>query len=497
MTVESAVYIDTLNAAYPPGTDAKKEGDDHLRLIKAVLKSSFPNVNGALGFLIDGASVNFPTSFRIKGDFSNATQSNRALFQTSTLNSASYIAAIPNGTGPGSAFNAFSSSDPNNSAYASLACTASSMLIEAGKLGTGTYQPLSFYTGGVERFNIGAGSGITAKTNFTVDTNAGNTVLSYGLFLKAGTYTPQLRAASNVPGIEVVNGANTVVNYTLYDSGIFRANLGEVQASAQLRAFSTNAAAMLRADDTNGYLLSTAIGDRFGGFNTVRPFYWAHSTGAVFIASNGANVSFGAYGIGQILTSYITGVGQHIIRSNQAQSYLCFQTANNFQGNFLYDQTGPNFALVNQANSAYVSLVASAFTVGSDEAFKTNITPFNSVLDLLKNKRTVRFNRKLPMSDGGGEGRTELGVIAQEWQDDFPELISEGVDIDSDGDFIAHQFDKEGNEIFGPHGPPASRKSLYFNYPNAVTVALQGVMELQAALDKALQRIATLEGATP
>lgn len=43
MAVESATYIDGLNSAYPPGTDPRSQGDDHLRLIKAVLKATFPS----------------------------------------------------------------------------------------------------------------------------------------------------------------------------------------------------------------------------------------------------------------------------------------------------------------------------------------------------------------------------------------------------------------------------------------------------------------------
>ncbi len=48
MTVESATYINTLDATYPAGTDAKSEGDDHLRLIKSAVKATFPNVSGAV-----------------------------------------------------------------------------------------------------------------------------------------------------------------------------------------------------------------------------------------------------------------------------------------------------------------------------------------------------------------------------------------------------------------------------------------------------------------
>ena len=42
MSVESATKISQLNAAWPLGSDQKAEGDDHIRLIKSVLKSTFP-----------------------------------------------------------------------------------------------------------------------------------------------------------------------------------------------------------------------------------------------------------------------------------------------------------------------------------------------------------------------------------------------------------------------------------------------------------------------
>lgn len=45
MALESATYINQLVASNPSGADPKGQGDDHLRLIKSVLKSTFPNVN--------------------------------------------------------------------------------------------------------------------------------------------------------------------------------------------------------------------------------------------------------------------------------------------------------------------------------------------------------------------------------------------------------------------------------------------------------------------
>jgi hypothetical protein len=48
MTIETAVYISDLNTANPGSNDQKSEGDDHLRLIKAVLKTTFPNQTSAV-----------------------------------------------------------------------------------------------------------------------------------------------------------------------------------------------------------------------------------------------------------------------------------------------------------------------------------------------------------------------------------------------------------------------------------------------------------------
>ena len=48
MGLETATYIDGLVATNPTSTDLVKFGDDHLRLIKAALLATFPNVTGAV-----------------------------------------------------------------------------------------------------------------------------------------------------------------------------------------------------------------------------------------------------------------------------------------------------------------------------------------------------------------------------------------------------------------------------------------------------------------
>lgn len=48
MSLEAATYINTLDASNPTATDPKSQGDDHIRLVKSVLKATFPNVSGAV-----------------------------------------------------------------------------------------------------------------------------------------------------------------------------------------------------------------------------------------------------------------------------------------------------------------------------------------------------------------------------------------------------------------------------------------------------------------
>lgn len=48
MTVEKAALISELVSTYPRNVDLINEGDDHIRLVKAVLKNNFPNFNSIM-----------------------------------------------------------------------------------------------------------------------------------------------------------------------------------------------------------------------------------------------------------------------------------------------------------------------------------------------------------------------------------------------------------------------------------------------------------------
>ena len=101
------------------------------------------------------------TGNRITGDFSNATIANRVMFQTSTASAASNISIIPNGTigaGGGTANirleDSTSIATGNGSFGNVLMVQDTDFRIQSSRVGTGTYLPMAFYTGGSERVRI-------------------------------------------------------------------------------------------------------------------------------------------------------------------------------------------------------------------------------------------------------------------------------------------------------------------------------------------------------
>ena len=95
------------------------------------------------------------TGQRITGDFSNATVANRVIFQTSTTNSATTLTAIPNGaSGTAQLQVQNSSSDLVNFSYGLFRVDSSVVQVRSDIGGTGTYLPITFYTGGSERARI-------------------------------------------------------------------------------------------------------------------------------------------------------------------------------------------------------------------------------------------------------------------------------------------------------------------------------------------------------
>jgi hypothetical protein len=222
------------------------------------------------GGISTGGNLTFTTAAsRIIGVF-DGTTANRVMFQTSTTNANTFVGAIPNGTAVRSGFFGYSSNDPANSSVIgiSVGASATSVILESGIVGTGSYLPLTFYTGGSERMridtsgNVGIGT-TTAAQKLQIGASTANdyiqigaTSLGYvfgrenstGEFLfnatqaspynvfkwqQGGTERMRISAAGNVG---IYNNAPSTSNLLTVGNlnGVSRANIVTIQGSSSV-----------------------------------------------------------------------------------------------------------------------------------------------------------------------------------------------------------------------------------------------------------------------
>jgi hypothetical protein len=135
-------------------------GTNTIWRLSAFQAHRFDTLDQCVSFIKTGAYSNDGIVFsgggdRIVGDFSNATTSDRTLFQTSATNAATRVGAIPSGTGNTAAFITFNNSDTTNSNNMQLRISNVSGALLSGITGTASYLPLDLFTGGFGRIRIG------------------------------------------------------------------------------------------------------------------------------------------------------------------------------------------------------------------------------------------------------------------------------------------------------------------------------------------------------
>jgi hypothetical protein len=113
-----------------------------------------------------GTTVDFSASnARIFGEFTSATISNRTSFQSRTLNGATVVQAIPNGSSTVSAWTAIGNATPTNAGYAQVVHDGTDGYFDTLAYGSGTPGTMRFRTGSAaERMSIDSNGNVAINT---------------------------------------------------------------------------------------------------------------------------------------------------------------------------------------------------------------------------------------------------------------------------------------------------------------------------------------------
>jgi hypothetical protein len=183
------------------------------------------------------------TGQRITGDFTDGTVANRVAFQTSTTNGVTTVFAIPNGTGTVAQFAAVNNSDPTNASLMQLAVLSGESSLRAGINGTGTYLPMTLYTGGSERMRLDTSGNLGIGTSSPTEK----------LFVSGGNIGIQ-RTASDYSVLSITNTSGVQVH--LNANGNTEGNLRTV--TNHPLSFSTNNTERLRIDTSGNVGIGTS-----------------------------------------------------------------------------------------------------------------------------------------------------------------------------------------------------------------------------------------------
>lgn len=240
MPVESASYISDLVSANPLTTDQVAQGDDHLRLIKAVLQRTFPNLNGSvpgtpndltygvlpIGSIIlwSGTLANIPTGWSIcDGSVANghATPDLRSRFVIGAGNGGIYNSPGVTGGSSTTAGAATTSSDGSHTHPGSTTnSVANHSHIGSSASSSGSVAGAHLHAGSTSDTAANHTHTASGTTSSDGSHNHGGAVDSHALSLSEipahNHLTAGLQVVGNTPGgLNLVTGSGVTWGFTL------------------------------------------------------------------------------------------------------------------------------------------------------------------------------------------------------------------------------------------------------------------------------------------
>ncbi len=491
---------------------------------------AFTTLSASGGLTLSGGNLAFTgTAQRITGDFSNATASNRVVFQSNITNGVTQLSAAPNGTGTQSGLFCFDNSDLANNAWAAIRVVASTdARIQSSITGTGSYLPLTFYTGGSEKVRIDTSGNVgigTASPGTKLDAYSSSTTSTIlrtrndttSVYLDANNGYSYLNTFTNHP---MLFGTNNTERMRIDASG--NVGIGGTVTNPRKLELLGNFPSTGTAN-SNGVAVSMAIPSAIT--SNARGFYSSVSTQAAsftltnYIHYEAEQVSLGSgsaltnqYGflVNSALTSATNNYGFYsniASGSNRWNFYAAGTARNYFAGNTgigtvggttvrLWlrgeDTTSTNFGIYVENSTPTIT-----FFVRNDGLFRTGtatLSPYNYTTgsaantfvnsdgDLQRSTSSLRYKTDITDATHGLVDVLKLRSVTYKGKNDgekvFGGLIAEEVHDAGLTEFVA--YDKEGQ-------PDA------IHYGNMVALLTKAIQEQQVIIDELKAKVAALE----